>query len=148
MRAEAESAATAGGGGTPPPPASGAVPHVPAATQQQMKQPDPAAFLLPEGCDEHSFNLALKTPQASTVFDDTPSSVTFWRALTKVVPISKIAELVGNKDKEQRTAVQYLNDMNLSKSYRKLMSFAGKEPAWTCCLNVLRKATFRGFSCF
>ena len=112
---------------------------VPAATQPQIKQADPAAFLLPDGCDEHSFNLALHPLQASPVIDDAPSSTTFWRALTKVVPISKIAELVGNKDKAQRTAVQHLNDMNLSKSYRKLMSFAGKEAGMGLLLEGLNQ---------
>jgi ankyrin repeat protein/Cdc6-like AAA superfamily ATPase len=106
---------------------AGAKSSEPAAKQLQTKRADPAVFLLPEGCDEHLFNNALKPPQASSGIDDITSSVLFWRVLTKVVPISKIAELVSNKDKAQRTAIQHLKDMNLSKSYRKLTSFAGKE---------------------
>ncbi len=114
------------------------------AFQEPVSTPNPALFSEPAAlevpfCDELALNDALATLQSSDIVEDTTSSAAFWGGLTKVFPIISFAELIDNKDKAQRTAVQHLKDMNLSKSYSRLMHIAGKDAGFELIYNCLEQ---------
>jgi hypothetical protein len=97
---------------------------------------EPASLTKPEDYDEEMMNDILENLGSTFASDDTPSKV-FWRALTKVVPIASIPELMASEDKAQRVASQHLKDMNLSRSYRRLLSLAGGDGGFDLLLDAL-----------
>ena len=102
----------------------------------QVAPREPAAFTLPDDDDEQKMNLTMITLEASIGSDETPSKV-FWGALTKVVPITSFAELMASADKAQRSASQHLKDMNMPRSYRKVISLAGGDGGLDLLLDSL-----------
>jgi len=91
---------------------------------------------LPDDDDEQKMNLTMITLEASIGSDETPSKV-FWGALTKVVPITSFTELMASADKAQRSASQHLKDMNMCRSYRKVVSLAGGDGGLDLLLDSL-----------
>jgi hypothetical protein len=110
-----------------------------------LKTPAPLSQL--DDYNEETMNDELEkseNPQSTLTSDDTPSKV-FWSALAKVVPIASIKELMYCEDKSKRTAAQHLKDMNLSKSYRKLLSLTGRDGCFDVLLDALIQKNLEKF---
>jgi hypothetical protein len=100
---------------------------------------EPLPFTVPEMCDEQIFNETMNVMDTGAVCDDTLSSKPFWRALTKVAPITSIEDLNSCEDKAHRTASQHIKDMNLSRSYRKLRSLTGGDGGFDLLFDSLSR---------
>lgn len=98
---------------------------------------EPLPFTVPEKCDEQMFNETMNIVDTGAFCDDTLSSKPFWRALTKVIPITSVEDLISCEDKAHRNASQHIKDMNLSRSYRRLRSLTGGDGGFDLLLDSL-----------